>query len=77
MEGDTTRRGQRPRSYYNHLHDFGGVGMHFLLLYDFVPDYLQRRAAFRGAHLRLAWEAQQRGELISLDAVRRRVKSLA
>jgi uncharacterized protein YciI len=38
--------------------------MHFLLLYDFVPDYLQRRAAFRGEHLRLAWEAQQRGELM-------------
>ncbi len=38
--------------------------MHFLLLYDFVPDYLQRRAAFRGEHLRLAWEAQRRGELM-------------
>lgn len=38
--------------------------MHFLLLYDFVPDYLQRRAAFRADHLRLAWEAQQRGELV-------------
>ncbi len=38
--------------------------MHFLLLYDFVPDYLQRRATFRADHLRLAWEAQQRGELV-------------
>ncbi len=38
--------------------------MHFLLLYDFVPDYLQRRAAFRADHLRVAWEAQQRGELV-------------
>jgi uncharacterized protein YciI len=38
--------------------------MHFLLLYDFVPDYLQRRAGLRADHLRLAWEAQQRGELV-------------
>jgi len=38
--------------------------MHFLLFYDYVPDYLQRRDAFRDAHLRLAWQYQQRGELI-------------
>lgn len=38
--------------------------MHFLLLYDFVPDYLQRRTAHRGEHLRLAWEAHRRGELL-------------
>jgi uncharacterized protein YciI len=38
--------------------------MHFLLCYDFVEDYLQRRAPYRGEHLRLAWEAHERGELI-------------
>ena len=38
--------------------------MHYLLCYDFVPDYLQRRTAYRGDHLRVAWAAQQRGELI-------------
>jgi uncharacterized protein YciI len=38
--------------------------MHYLLLYDFAPDYLQRRAAFRESHLRLAWAAHQRGELL-------------
>ena len=38
--------------------------MHYLLLYDFVPDYLQRRGAFRGAHLKLAWDACERGELL-------------
>jgi uncharacterized protein len=38
--------------------------VHYLLCYDFVPDYLQRRAAYRGDHLRVAWAAQQRGELI-------------
>lgn len=38
--------------------------MHYLLLYEFTTDYLQRRAPYRGEHLRLAWQAQQRGELI-------------
>jgi uncharacterized protein YciI len=38
--------------------------VHYLLFYDFVPDYLQRRSAYRGDHLRVAWAAQQRGELI-------------
>ena len=38
--------------------------MHYLLFYDFVPDYLQRRSAYRGEHLRLAWDAHQRGELL-------------
>jgi uncharacterized protein YciI len=38
--------------------------MHYLLFYDLAPDYLERRPAFRDAHLALAWAAQQRGELI-------------
>ena len=38
--------------------------MHFLLFYEFTHDYIQRRTPFRGEHLRLAWEAQERGELI-------------
>lgn len=38
--------------------------MHFLLFYDVVPDYLERRGQFRDQHLSLAWEAQARGELI-------------
>ena len=38
--------------------------MHFLLFYDFVPDYLERRGAFRREHLAIAWQAQERGELI-------------
>ena len=32
--------------------------MHFLLIYDLAPDYLERRAAYRAAHLKLAWEAK-------------------
>ncbi len=43
--------------------------MHFLLFYDFVPDYLERRAACRGEHLRLAWEAQGRGALVLAGAL--------
>lgn len=38
--------------------------MHYLLLYDFTPDYLERRGVHREAHLHAAWAAQGRGELI-------------
>ena len=37
---------------------------HFVLSYDLVPDYLERRAAHRDEHLRLAWAAAERGELV-------------
>ncbi len=37
---------------------------HFALFYDLVPDYLERRAAHRDEHLRLAWAAAERGELV-------------
>jgi len=43
--------------------------MHYLLMYDLAPDYLERRAEFRDAHLTLAWEAQQRGELVLAGAL--------
>ncbi len=38
--------------------------MHYLLFYDVSPDYLTRRGEFRKAHLQLAWQAYERGELI-------------
>ena len=38
--------------------------MHYLLFYDVVPDYLERRAAFRAEHLALARSAIARGELV-------------
>jgi uncharacterized protein len=38
--------------------------MHYLLLYDYTADYLERRGEHREAHLRLAWAAHARGELI-------------
>ena len=38
--------------------------MHYLLIYDVVPDYVERRAAFRKEHLSLAWQSHERGELV-------------
>ncbi len=38
--------------------------MHYLLFYEVSDDYLARRGEFRDAHLRLAWAAHQRGELL-------------
>jgi uncharacterized protein YciI len=43
--------------------------MHFLLFYEFVADYLERRIRYRGEHLRYAWEAQSRGELVLAGAL--------
>jgi uncharacterized protein YciI len=37
---------------------------HYLLMYDLTDDYLARRGEFRGVHLKLAWEAAKRGELV-------------
>jgi uncharacterized protein YciI len=42
--------------------------MHYLLFYEFVSDYVERRSEFRAAHLKLAWQAQARGELILAGA---------
>lgn len=38
--------------------------MHYLLNYDVVPDYVTRRVPLREAHLRHAWGAVERGELV-------------
>ncbi len=38
--------------------------MHYLLFYDVASDYLERRLAFRDAHLAYADEAVRRGELV-------------
>jgi uncharacterized protein YciI len=37
---------------------------HWLLIYDLAPDYLGRRPGFRDLHLKLAWAAADRGELV-------------
>ncbi len=38
--------------------------MHYLLFYDVVSDYVERRAPLRAAHLAYAWAAVDRGELV-------------
>lgn len=43
--------------------------MHYLLFYDVVDDYVERRLAFRDAHLLLARQAVERGELVLAGAL--------
>ncbi|MFX1672374.1 YciI-like protein [Paraburkholderia sp. A2WS-5] len=43
--------------------------MHYLLMYELVDDYLERRAEHRDAHLALAWAAVERGELLLAGAI--------
>jgi uncharacterized protein YciI len=43
--------------------------MHWLLLYDLVDDYLERRAPLRPEHLGLAEAAHERGELVMAGAL--------
>ncbi len=42
--------------------------MHYLLAYELADDYLARREAFRAEHLKLAWDAVERGELLLAGA---------
>jgi uncharacterized protein len=43
--------------------------MYFLLLYDVVDDYLERRPPLREEHLGLATAAHERGELVMAGAL--------
>ena len=38
--------------------------MHYLLIYDLSPDYLERRGQYRSEHLKLAWDAVAKGDLL-------------
>lgn len=38
--------------------------MHYLLIYELVDDYIDRRAEFRNEHLTLAWKSQEEGNLV-------------
>lgn len=38
--------------------------MHWLLFYDYVPDYLERRTVVRGAHMDHLQPYLERGELV-------------
>lgn len=37
---------------------------HFLLFYEVGADYVEKRAQFRDAHLRKAWESCTRNEMV-------------
>lgn len=43
--------------------------MYWLLLYDLVDDYLERRPPLRDAHLALVHAAQERGEILMAGAL--------
>ena len=38
--------------------------MHYLLIYELVPDYVNRRAPLRAEHLRHAWASNGRGDMV-------------
>ena len=42
---------------------------HFLLFYEAGPDYLGRRPQFRAEHLKHAWAAAERGEIVVAGAL--------
>jgi uncharacterized protein YciI len=42
---------------------------YFILTYDLVDDYINRRTPYRDQHLRLAHESRRRGELILAGAL--------
>src|SRR3954464_11800547 len=67
MASDT--RGGMARAHFPLLYDSqprlpNETAMHFLLFYTYVPDILERRPQFRGAHIRHARESVARGELV-------------
>lgn len=43
--------------------------MHYLLMYDVVDDYVERRAPLRAAHIALAKQAVARGEMVLAGAL--------
>jgi uncharacterized protein len=43
--------------------------VHYLPMYELASDYLERRGEFRNEHLKLAWEAEQRGEIVIAGAL--------
>jgi uncharacterized protein YciI len=42
--------------------------MYFILLYEVVDDFINRRAPFRPQHLKLVEEVHRRGELVMAGA---------
>jgi uncharacterized protein YciI len=54
------------RVRYGRLRDFieESPVKHFLLFYEVGNDYVEKRAQFRDAHLRKAWESVARNEMV-------------
>lgn len=42
--------------------------MYYVLLYEVIDDFINRRAPFRAEHLKLLEQAHQRGELVMAGA---------
>jgi uncharacterized protein YciI len=36
--------------------------MHYVLIYEYTPDYMERRGEFRDEHLKMAWDSHARDE---------------
>ena len=43
--------------------------MHYLLFYDYVEDYVARRAPLRAQHLALARQSHEKGDLVMAGAL--------
>jgi uncharacterized protein YciI len=43
--------------------------MHYFLIYELSDDYLEKRGEFRNEHLQLAWDAHNRGDLVTGGAL--------
>jgi len=43
--------------------------MHYILFYDLVADYIEKRAAYRAEHLDLVRGAHERGEIVMAGAL--------
>jgi hypothetical protein len=43
--------------------------MHFILFYEVVPDYVEKRTPFRAVHLDLVEETYHRGDLVMAGAL--------
>jgi len=47
----------------------GEAMKHYMLFYQVVGDHAKRRVPHRALHLKLAWEAHERGELVMGGAI--------
>lgn len=43
--------------------------MHYFLIYELSDDYLEKRGEYRNKHLQLAWDAHEKGDLLTGGAL--------